>query len=526
MKTCLILIPLLACAVGLANAKTLRWSSSNDFLTADPHAQNAGINNNLNGQVYEGLVERGKQLSIEPRLALSWRQPNPTTWIFNLRKGVKFHDGSAFTADDAVFSILRMQGPTSNFRVYANAIGRPRAVDAHTLELVTPEANPVLLEMLVNMFMMDREWAVKNKVERAQDFKNNEESFASRNANGTGPMILVQREPDVRAVFKKNPNWWGIAEKKFEGNVTDMIYTPIRSDATRMAALVSGELDFVLDPTVQNVEQLRKNKALKVVDGIENRVVFFGFDTARKELVYSNVKGKNPFADRRVRQAIYQAIDINALQKTVMRGLAAPTGIVHPNPTAAGLPLDLQQRLPLDLAGAKKLMAEAGYAGGFEITLDCPNNRYINDERICIAVAGMLARIDIKVKVNAMPLTTYFPKVEKLDTSFYMLGWGGSTFDPIFTLQPVLHSRNSKGEGDYNYGNTSDAALDAAIGKVKGETDPLKRKAAIVAAYRIHNEQIYRIPLHLQIIPWAMRANLTVVHRADNWLETPWVTIK
>jgi peptide/nickel transport system substrate-binding protein len=513
-------------AASPSDAKTFRYSSANDYQTADPHSQNTGPNNALNGQVYEGLVERGRNLEIEPRLATSWKQTGPNTWVFNLRKGVKFHNGADFTADDVVFSIIRLQGQSSTFRTYANAVGKPRAIDAHTVEFTTPEPNPVILEMLVNMFMMDRDWSVKNKVERAQDMKNNEESFAARNANGTGPFILVQREPDVRAVFRKNPQWWGIAEKMFTGNVTEMIYRPIRSDATRMAALTSGELDFVQDPAVQNIEQLKKNPQLKVYEGRENRVIFFGFDTARKELLYSNVKGKNPFADIRVRQAVYQAIDVNAIQRSVMRGLSIPTGIVHPNPDAAKLPADLQKRLPFDASAAKKLLTDAGYPNGFEVTLDCPNNRYVNDERICIAVAGMLARIGIKVRVNAMPLTTYFPKVEKLDTSFYLLGWGGSTTDPIFTLQPVFHSRNNKGDGDYNYGNTSDAKLDAAIDLVKGETDLVKRQAAIIEAYRVHNAGVFRVPLHLQVIPWASRANVTVVHRADNWLEGRWVVMK
>jgi peptide/nickel transport system substrate-binding protein len=509
-----------------AEAKTLRWSSAGDFQTADPHSQNAGVNNNINGQIFEGLVERGKKLEIVPRLALSWRQTNATTWIFNLRRGVKFHNGAGLTADDVVWSFLRMQQPNSTFRTYANAVGKPRKIDDFTVEFVTPVPNPVMLEMMVNMFVMDREWGLANKSERVQDYTALEETFAARNANGTGPFMMTERVPEQRTVLKRNPNWWGIADKKFEGNVTEVIYTPIRSDATRMSALLSGELDFVLDPAIQNLEQFKRNAQLKVVEGRENRVIFFGMDQARNELQYSSVKGKNPFKDKRVRQAMYQAIDINAIQRTVMRGLSVPTGLVHPNPDAAGLPKSLTDRLPLDVVGAKKLLADAGYSNGFDITLDCPNNRYLADERICVAVAGMLAKINIRVKVNAMPVSNYFAKLQKLDTSFYMLGWGGSTFDPIFTLQPVLHSRNKEGDGDYNYGNFKDAKLDALVGEVQGELDVAKRKAKILEAFKVHNDGVYHLPLHIQIIPWAMRANLSVVHRADNWLEVPWVTIK
>jgi peptide/nickel transport system substrate-binding protein len=509
-----------------AHAKTLRWSSAGDFQTADPHSQNAGLNNAINGQVYEGLVARGKKLEIVPQLATSWQQPTPTSWVFNIRKNVKFHNGSELNADDVVFSILRLQQPTSNFRIYANAVGKPRKIDSHTVELTTDVPNPVTLEMLVNMFIMDREWSIANKVELVQDFTAREETFAARNTNGTGPFMMVTREPEIKSTFKKNPTWWGIADKRFEGNVTEIIYQPIRSDATRMSALLSGEIDFVLDPAVQNLEQFKRNKQLKVIEAIENRVIFFGMDQGRKELLYSSVKGKNPLQDKRVRQAMYQAIDTDAIKRTVMRGLSTATGLVHPNPTAANLPASLTKRLPLDVNAAKKLMADAGYASGFDITLDCPNGRYLADEKICVAVAGMLAKINIRVRVNAMPVSTYFAKVQKLDTSFYMLGWGGSTVDPIFTLQTVMHSRNSKGDGDYNWGQVSDAKFDALVQQLKGELDTKKRQSLIIQAFQIHNDNIYHLPLHLQIIPWAMRANISAVHRADNWLEVPWVVIK
>jgi peptide/nickel transport system substrate-binding protein len=524
-----ILISLLA-ALALAiapalSAKTLRWSSQGDFLTADPHAQNESLTNSINGQVYEGLVTRGKKLEIVPQLATSWKQTAPTVWVFSLRKNVKFHDGAPFTADDVVFSIERAQGPTSNFRVYGNAVGKPRKIDDYTVELTTPVPNPVQLEMLVNLFIMNKAWSVKNHAEKTQDFINKEESHTSRNANGTGPYMLVLREPDVKSHFRKNPNWWGIADKLFEGNVDEIVYTPIKSESTRMAALLSGELDVVLDPPVQNLEQMKKNPQLKVYEGRENRIIFLGMDQARDELLYSNVKGRNPFKDKRVRQAFYQAIDIEAIKSQVMRGLSVPTGTTLPNPTAAGIPADQQQRLPHDVNAAKKLLADAGYPNGFEVTLDCPNNRYINDEKICIAVAGMLAKISVNVKVNAMPRAQYFPKTQNLDTSFYMLGWGGSTTDAIFTLQPVLHSRNDKGDGDYNWGNYKDGKFDALIDTLKGETDMKKRQGMIIDAVKMHADNVYHLPLHLQMIPWAARANLQLIHRADNWLEAAWVKL-
>ncbi|HUP96792.1 MAG TPA: ABC transporter substrate-binding protein, partial [Usitatibacter sp.] len=449
-----------------AEAATLRWSSQGDYLTADPMAQNELLTNSINGHVYESLVMRGKKLEILPGLAESWKQTNPTTWVFNLRKGVKFHDGSDFTADDVVFSIKRLQGPTSNFRVYGNAVGEPTKIDSHTVQLVTPVPNPVMLEMLANsLFMMSKSWAEKNNAVKTQDFTNEKEAYTARNAMGTGPYTLVSRDPDVKSVFKKNPNWWGLKAGKdyWDGNVDDIVYSPIKEGPTRMAALLAGNIDFVLDPPVQDIDKLKQDKGVKVYDGRENRIIFLQMDQARDELLYSNVKGKNPFKDKRVRQAFYQAIDVNAINKTVMRGLSIPTAINLPNPDKAGIPKSMDKRYPYDPAAAKKLLADAGYPNGFELGMDCPNNRYINDEKICVAVAGMLSKIGVNVKVNAIPRAQYFPKAQRMEVSFCMLGWGGATTDAIFTLQPVLHSRNDKGDGDYNWGNYKDEKFDAMI---------------------------------------------------------------
>jgi peptide/nickel transport system substrate-binding protein len=509
-----------------ADAKTLRWSSQGDYVTADPMAQNELLTNSINGQVYESLVERGKKLEILPALATSWKQTNPTTWVFNLRKGVKFHDGSDFTADDVVFSIIRLQGKTSNFRVYGNGVGTPRKIDAYTVELVTPVPNPVMLEMLANsLFMMSKAWCEKNNAVNSQDFTNEKEAFTARNAMGTGPFILVSRDPDVKSVFKKNPDWWGLKEGRFDGNVDDIVYTPIKEGNTRMSALISGELDFVLDPPVQDFDKLKQDKNIKVYEGRENRIIFLQMDQARDELLYSNVKGKNPFKDVRVRKAFYQAIDVDAIHKAVMRGLSVPTAINLPNPDKAGIPKSMDKRFPYDIAASKKLLADAGYPNGFEVQLDCPNNRYINDEKICIAVAGMLAKVGVTIKVNAIPRAQYFPKAQRLEVSFCMLGWGGATTDAIFTLQPVLHSRNDKGDGDYNWGNYKDDAFDAMIDDAKGDTDARHRQETINKAMQYFADHVFMIPLHLQVIPWASRSNVEVVHRADNWLQATWVKV-
>jgi len=501
-------------------AKTLRWASKGDPQTADPHSQNEALTNLFSQQVYDTLVTRDKQLGIVPGLASSWTQVSPTTWRFNLRKGVKFHDGSPFTADDVIFSVQRAAHPNSNIAVYAKALGTPRKLDDTTVEFVQEQPNPVMLQHLGTIFIMSKAWSDKNKVRVPLDFKAKEETFAARNAMGTGPFMLVSREPGVKTVLKKNPAWWG----KHEGNVDEIVYTPITSDATRMAALISGQVDFILDPPPQDLARLRANKDLKVVEGAENRIVFFGFDQARDELLYSNVKGKNPFKDKRVRQAFYQAIDIDALKAKTMRGSALPSGGITPSPLASNP--QAEKRLPYDPAAAKKLLAEAGYPNGFEVTLDCPNNRYINDEAICLATASMLAKIGITAKVTTMPRATYFPKLEKFDTSMYMLGWGGAITDAQTTLDPVLHSPNEKtGKGGFNYGRVNNPKLDALIDSAAVEADGDKRKELIRQALAEHNDQVHHVPLHRQMIPWAMRSNIRVVHRADNWLMGEWVQI-
>ncbi len=521
-----------ACGIGLipqeALAKTLRWSSQGDVSTHDPHAQNEAFNNQFNGQIYEQLLSRDRNMKPVASLATEWQQTSPTTWIFKLRKGVKWQDGSPFTADDVVFSVLRSQADTSNMKVYGNAIGKPRKIDDYTVEFTTPVPNPVLLDMISagNIFMMSKAWCLKNKVEKPQDYKAKEETFAVRNAMGTGPFMLASREPDVKTVLKKNPNWWGLKEGRFEGNVDEVVYRPIKQAGTRVAALLSREVDLVLDPPVQDIQKLKREASLKVVEGRENRIIFIGMDQARDELLYSSVKGKNPFKDRRVRLALYQAVDVDAIKVSVMRGLSVPTAINVSNPLAAGIPAAMDKRYPLDPAAAKKLLAEAGYPNGFTVTLDCPNDRYVNDEKICVALAGMWARIGVTVRVNAIPKANYFPKVQNLDTSMFMLGWGGATTDAIFTLKPVLHSRNDKGAGEYNWGNYKVAALDDLIDRAEGETDAKKRQEMINAAMKLHHDEILHIPLHLQVIPWVSSAGVTVVHRPDNWLETAWVKMK
>jgi len=511
-------------AAAVSDAVTLRWAGRGDMHTTDPHSQNENLTNNLNSLIYEFLVMRDKQLGIIPDLAESWTQVNPTTWRFKLRPGVKFHDGTPFTADDVVFSFERAKADSSQLRAYANATGQAKKIDDLTVEFVTPGPNPTMLEHVITINIMSKAWCEKNRATKPQNYTQKEDMITAKQANGTGPYMLVSREPDVKTVLKKNPNWWGLKAGQFDGNVDDLVYTPIVSDATRVAALISGEVDLINDPPPQDVPRLKETPNIKVLEGVENRIVFIGMDQKRDELLYSNVKGKNPFKDKRVREALYSAIDIDAINRTTMRGLSKPSGAMLPNPKMSSP--EIEKRLPFDREKAKKLLADAGYAKGFEVTLDCPNNRYINDEKICQALAAMWAQIGIDIKVNAMPRANYFPKLEKTETSMYMLGWGGASIDAIFILQPVLSSYSGKGDGDYNYGRYTNAKLDELTAKIKVDMNPEQRLGLVREALLAHNAEVNHLPLHRQVIPWASRATVSLPHRADNWVTPQWTTVK
>ncbi len=503
-------------------AATLRFSSAGDITTIDPHANNEGFTTSFLDNIYEALVFRGKDMKVEPGLAQSWTRVNPTTMRFKLRANVKFHDGAPFTADDVVFSIQRALADTSNYKPYLTGVKEARKVDDLTVDVVTDGPAPVLVPQLTRIHIMSKAWCAKHNVAKPQDYKNKEETYAVRNANGTGPYILKSRQEDVRTVAVRNSNWWG----KLDGNVDEIAYVPIKSDATRLAALISGEVDFVLDPPPQDIPRLKQDAKIKVVEGLENRTIFFGMDQFRDELKYSSVKGKNPFKDKRVREAMQLALDLDAIRKQVLRGLGIPTAVMFA-PQVDGYPKDLDHPRKPDRARAKKLLAEAGYPNGFDVTLDCPNNRYVADEKICVAAAAMWAQIGVNVKVNAMPRAIWGPKTQNRDTSMYMLGWGVPTFDSGYVLQSLIRTYiPNTADGDYNIGGYSNAQADALIDKQKTEVDPKKRGDIAHEVTKIHMAEFGHIPLHFQMIPWAMRSNVNVVHRADNFLTVKWVTVK
>jgi peptide/nickel transport system substrate-binding protein len=507
------------------NAKTFRWTATGDASTQDPHGQDEGFTKSINALVYERLIQPGKDMMPVPWLATSWKVINPTTRELTLRKDVKFHDGTPFTADDVVFSFERA-GKSKQYKTYTVPAGVAKKINDFTVQFTAEKANPIQLNSIGEVPIMSKAWATKNNSVNPQDFTAKEVTFASLNAMGTGPFKLVSYELGVKTKHVINPDWWGIKAKVSESNITAIEYRPITASVTRMAALKSNEVDFVLDAPVQDIAALRQDGDLKVWEGDETRIIMIAMDQARDELLFSTVKGKNPLKDKRVRQALYQSIDIDTMKKSIMRGLATPTAIALPNPKGEGIPAALEKRLPFDTAAAKKLLADAGYGAGFGFTLHCPNDRYVNDEKICVALAGMWAKIGLDVKVDAMPKATYFARTPKKEFSVMMQGWGDNNRDAMFTLRPLYHSLNDKGAGDTNYGNFKNAELDDLIDKAEVEMDPTARQTMINKAVELIQKETLIIPLHRQVVPWVTRKNIVLVHRTDNKFTPLWTTVK
>lgn len=486
---------------GIAQAETvLRWTSQGDALTLDPMGQNEGPTNSMNGQIYEPLVNRDRDMALEPALAESWAPMGATGWEFKLREGVKFHDGSAFTAEDVAFSITRAQAKSSDFKEQVKSITEVKIIDDYRVQFLTDGPNPILPNEITNIYMMDKGWAETHKVLIPQDYAAGEETYAVRNANGTGPFMVEKRLPDELTVLAKNPAWWNAANA--EHNIDKVEYRPIKNAATRVAALLSGEVDFVLDPPLQDLKRIDAQDNLKTVTVNQIRTIFFGMDQGVDELRSSDVKGKNPFKDKRVRQAFYQSLDIEAIKRVVMEGLSIPAGIIT-SPGVHGYTKELDKRLPFDVAAAKALLAEAGYPDGFTVQLDCPNNRYNNDEKICQAAVAMLAKIGIKVKLDAIPKSQHFPKVKNGLSDFYMLGWGVPTLDSHYVFSYLLHSK-----GGWNATGYANPKVDELTDSFAVETDLKKRDAMIAEAWKIAKGDVVYLPLHHQVIGWGMATNL------------------
>jgi peptide/nickel transport system substrate-binding protein len=505
-------------AADLADAKTFRLAINADASTLDPHAQNSQVNFAILLQAYEPLVGRDKDLKPVPVLATKWEAVEPTRWRFTLRPNVKFHDGATMNADDVVFSYTRALEKTSNVTIYIDSVAGVAKVDDMTVDITTKYPDAVLPEKMSRIFIMNKAWSETNKVLAPQNIAAKEETFAARNMNGTGPYILKSREADSRTVMTRHAGYWG----QVEGNVTELVHLPIASDATRIAALLAGDVDIVINVPPSDVAKLKADQRVKVIEGQENRTVFLGFDQGKDELQFSNVKGKNPLKDLRVRQAIAHAIDVDAIIRRVLRGQGIASGSMWTHFVNGWDKETEQARLPLDREKAKRLLAEAGYPSGFELTLDCPVGAY---DEVCIAIAPMLAQIGIQLKVNTLPPGQMFPRIARGETSFYGLSWGVPTYDAMYTLRGIMMSRAKVGGSSWNGGGYSNAKFDELVEKAQVEPNPETRRNLIREAHRLHNAELGHLPLYHMMIPWAMGAKITAPHRADNQLEVRYVRV-
>ncbi|MBK5928666.1 ABC transporter substrate-binding protein [Rhodobaculum claviforme] len=492
------------------DAETLRWARVGDALTLDPHSANEGPTSTLLHHIYETLVDRATDGSLSPRLATEWRihPEDETVWVLTLREGVTFHDGSPLTADDVVFSLDRARADTSDFRGLHAAVAEVTAEDDLTVHVRMSGPAPLWVQNLTNTFIMNRAWAEANNVQQPQDFAAGEENFAVRNTNGTGPYVLVSRDPEVRTVLRVNEDHWGDAPV-----ITEIVYTPIAEAATRVAALLAGDVDFVQDVPVQDIARLEQTDGITVTTGPENRNIFFAYDMGSEALRSASVEG-NPFADPLVREAMALALDRDAIRQVVMRGQSLPSAAPLP-PFVNGWTEEMDAYGPPDIERARALMAEAGLEDGFSVDFHCPNDRYLNDEAICTAYVGMLGRIGINANLVAQSRTLHFPMIQNNEVDFYLLGWGVPTFDSQYVFDFLVHSTEGA-RGGWNGSNYANPEVDALIQAMATETDLEARDQMIADVWEIVNGDRVFLNVHNQLLAYATRTGVNIEVHPEN----------
>ncbi len=523
MRNAMFAAAVLAALADPISAKTFKWAADSDPGSMDPHNRNVASTLSMLSNIYEPLIRRDRNLNLQAALATEWKVVAPTVWRVTLRKNVKFHDGSPFSADDVVFTYERTKGPGSLLATVLRGTKAIRKIDEHTVEFDMTGPVPTFPQQMTSWLIMSKTWSEKNGATKATDLTKNEVSHASNNANGTGPFVLKNRSPEGRIVLENNKAWWD----KAEHNLTEVIFTPIGNPATRSAALLSGEVDMVHTLPIAAVQRVKETKGLRLFEKAELRTMIFTMDQARDELIDSNIKGKNPFKDVRVRRAVAIAIDAESMTRTVMRGFSVPNYLLV-GPGVNGFDPALNTARSHDLEQAKKLLADAGYPNGFEMGLDCSNDRYVNDEQICTAAVGMLARIGIKARLKVMP----FNQLVKLasppyETSMILLGWLPATYDAHDALFNLTGSRNKElGRGVFNVGGFVNAKLDDVTAKAGAELDTAKRDALLKEGLTIVRDEVAWIPIHQQVLIWSAKDNVDLVQSADNFFPLRYVNIQ
>jgi peptide/nickel transport system substrate-binding protein len=507
-------------AAGATTAAEFRWASTTDPQTMDPHAVNSAPVLGFLNNVYEGLVRRGKDMTIEPALATAWEPIGAGEgWRFTLREGVTFHDGSTFDAADVLFSYERASDEVSDTRSWFAPVSEVRVVDDFTVDILTSAPNPIFPDSIANWMIMDSGWAEAN--DAALPDKDNG-NHATLNANGTGPFRVTAREPGLRTVLEPFDGWWGDVEH----NITRAEFTPIQNPATAVAALLSGDVDLIDPVPIQDTERLKAREGIKVIQGIEARVIMLGFGHDHETLKFGADAGApNPFQDVKVREAVAKAINVPAILQTIMRGNAEPAsqlvspamrGFSAPNAEFTGYNPDM----------ARALLAEAGYGDGFSFGLKCTNNRYLNDEAVCQAIVSMLAQVGIEAQLDAMPVQTYWPELRADNFDMYLLGWSPGTFDHEHPVRFLVSTPDEeKRLGSWNFGGYSNARVDALLPMIQSEIDDPKRQAMIDEVTAIYRSEHAYVPLYVQPLVWGTKGNIDLTQRPDNFFILRWVTV-
>ncbi len=506
-------------SASVTEAAELRWSSPTDPQTMDPHAVNSAPVLGFLNNVYEGLVRRGKSMDIEGSLAESWEPIGTDGWRFNLRKGVKFHDGADFTAEDVLFSYQRASSEASDTASWFAPVKSVEVVDDFTVDFLTHAPDPIFPDSIANFMILDKDWAEANDAALpAKDA----ETYATLNTNGTGPFKVVSRQPGVETVLEPFDGWWDTKEH----NLTKATFLPIANPATAVSGLLSGQVDLINPVPVQDVNRVANQQGLKLHQGIEARVIMLGFGHAHDTLKYSKeTNGKNPFQDVRVRKAVQMAINTEAMIDKIMRGSAElATQLVSPQ--MKGYSSAASDRFGYDPAAAKALLADAGYPDGFSFGLMCPNDRYINDEALCKAMAAMLTQAGMRAELNAMPVRSYWPELRSGNFDMYLLGWSPGTFDAEHPIRFLVTSRNDEKKlGSWNFGGYSNPEVDALVPQIQREIDPAKRQQMLdEIALTVRNDVVY-VPLHIQPLLWGSKDTVDLTQRADNFLMLRWITV-
>lgn len=509
----------LSAASSPASAESFRWAATTDPQTLDPHAVSSAPVLGFLNNVYEGLVRRDASMQIEPALAESWEALDDKGWRFKLREGVTYHDGAEFTADDVLFSYERASSEESDVRSWFAPVSEVVVVDDYTVDFLTVQPNPLFPDSIANFMIMDRDWAESNEAERPST---EAENFATRHANGTGAYKVTARDPGVRTVLTAFDGWWD----EREGNVTEGIFTPIGESSTGVAALLSGEIDYLSPIPLQDVPRMKERDGIAVHEGIEARVIMFGFALQNETLALGDDVGeKNPFADVRVRKAAYQAIDVDALIAKVMRGNAQPVAQLV-SEGMRGYSMANAERFPLDPEGAKQLLADAGYPDGFSFGLRCPNDRYINDEAICKAAASMLTRVGLRAELDTMPVRNYWPELREGTFDMFLLGWSPGTFDAEHPIRFLAATPDEEKKlGSWNFGKYSNERVDELLPMIQTELDDGKRQGMIDEVTGILQEDVAYIPMYVQPLVAASGDNIDLTLRTDDFFILRWVTV-